>query len=258
LGKRKYQKESKNLPVADPPSDLDWFSSKCVEGYEDISTTSATAQVNPYQFTTMMAKLAEEGGVKVIMGSVDKIGYTDPDVQSSASGTASGRRVQSVIYIEKATSESRSIPATVVVLAAGPWTPALFPSTPLSALRAHSITIRPTRSVSAYCLFTDISVPQLQMEEDDFSGEKGYSATPPESTKIMSPEIYSRPNNEVYVCGAGDSTQPLPANTDEVEVSKEICQSIVDAVAGISDELRDGVVTSRRACYLPTVDIEGR
>jgi glycine/D-amino acid oxidase-like deaminating enzyme len=257
LGKRKYQqRESKDLPPAGLPSDLDWFNSECVEGYEDISTADATAQVNPYQFTTSMARLAEEGGVKVIIGSVDKIGYTDPDIQSSAPGTTGGKRVQSVTYTAKATSESRSIPATVVVLAAGPWTPVLFPSTPISALRAHSVTIRPTRPVSAYCLFTEISVPQLHTEEGvDDLGEKGYPAMPLESTKITSPEIYSRPNNEVYVCGAGDNAEPLPANTDDVEVSKEICQAIVDAVAGISDELRDGVVTSRRACYLPTVDV---
>jgi len=259
LGKRKYQKkESKILPIADLPDDLDWFSSKCVESYEDISTTGATAQLNPSQFTNTMARLAEEGGVKVIIGSVHKIGYTDYDDQSSTERfeVPHGKRVQSVTYIEKATSESRSIPATTVVLAAGPWTPVLFPSAPVSALRAHSVTIRPIRSVSAYCLFTDISVPQLQTE-DDGTIEKGYSATSQENTKIISPEIYSRPNDEVYVCGAGDNDLPLPASTDEVEVSKEICQSIVDAVAGISDELHDGVVTSRRACYLPTVDVGG-
>jgi glycine/D-amino acid oxidase-like deaminating enzyme len=80
---------------------------------------------------------------------------------------------------------------------------------------------------------------------------------PLDTTRVVNPEIYSRPNNEVYVCSAGDNDVPLPANTDEVEVSKERCQDIVDAVAGISDELREGVVTGRRACYLPTVDVGG-
>jgi len=268
LGKRKYQKEeSKGSPVTDIPDDLDWFNRKCVESYEDISTTSATAQVNPYQFTITMAKLAEEGGVKVIMGSVDKIGYTDFNIQSCAeqfeatgtarvSDAARGKRVQSVAYIDKATSESRLIPATIVVLAAGPWTPVLFPSAPVSALRAHSVTIRPTRPVSAYCLFTEISVPLLPTEEDG-ALEDEQLATVQDSMKITSPEIYSRPNNEVYVCGAGDNTLPLPASTDDVEVSKETCQSLIDAVSGISNELHDGVVTSRRACYLPTVDVGG-
>jgi glycine/D-amino acid oxidase-like deaminating enzyme len=268
LGKRKYQKKnSKNVPISDLPNDLDWFNVDCVESYEDISTTSDTAQVNPYQFTTTMARLAEEAGVKVIIGSVDKIGYTDfdtqsPAQQSGASETAQaseaprGKRVQSVIYIDKATSESRSIPATTVILAAGPWTPVLFPSAPISALRAHSVTVRPTRPVSAYCLFTEISVPRLQMEDNDAS-EDGYSAALQGGTKITSPEIYSRPNNEVYICGAGDNASPLPATTDDVEISKETCQSLIDAISGISKVLSDGTVTSRRACYLPTVDLGG-
>ena len=83
------------MPVADLPDDLDWFSVKCVESYEDISTTSATAQVNPYQFTAVMARLTEEGGVKVFMGSVEEIGYIDLNVQSSAqqSGATGTARV---------------------------------------------------------------------------------------------------------------------------------------------------------------------
>jgi FAD dependent oxidoreductase len=269
LGKRKNQKESKVLPVAGLPKDLDWFNPNCIDSYEDISDTSATAQVNPYQFTITLVKLAEEAGVKVIMGSVDKINYASSDAQPFTAGLAtdgaaralggrSGKRVESVTYTEKATSESRSIPATTVVLAAGPWTPILFPPAPVSALRAHSVTIRPTGPVSAYCLFTEISVPKPQVSDDE-SEEDEFSPTSEEQggTKIMSPEIYSRPNNEVYVCGAGDNAVPLPASTDDVEVSKEICQSVVSAVSGISNELRDGIVTGRRACYLPTIDVGG-
>jgi len=240
------------MPDSDLPDDLDWFNTKCVESYEAISTTSSTAQVNPLQFTTAMARLAEEHGAKIIIGSVDKIDYANDDGTAASETGPRLKRVQSVTYTDKATSQSRTIPATVIVLAAGPWTPVLFPSAPISALRAHSVTIRPPKPVSAYCLFTEINVPM-----DDDSGYDSSSATPLETTKVMSPEIYSRPNNEVYVCGAGDTDVPLPATTDDVETSKEKCQDIVDAVAGISDELREGIVTSRRACYLPTVDVGG-
>jgi glycine/D-amino acid oxidase-like deaminating enzyme len=217
-----------------------------------------------------MARLAEEAGVRIIMGSVDKITYVNSDPQSPAeqpgadgaaqpSGAAGRKRVEAVTYTEKATSRPRSIPATTVVLAAGPWTPVLFPSAPVSALRAHSVTIRPLRALSAYCLFTEVSVPRAHADVGDDDTSEGVSLAvaqePQEGTEIVSPEIYSRPNNEVYVCGAGDAAVPLPANTDEVEVSKETCQSIIDAVTGISNELRDGIITGRRACYLPTVDV---
>lgn len=212
-----------------------------------------------------MARLAEEGGANVVLGSVDSIGYTPDDRQSSgeqyvadekAGGFIPGnaareKRVQSVSYIDKATSESRSIPATIVVIAAGPWTPVLFPSAPISSLRAHSVTIRPTKPVSAYCLFTEISVAP-----GDVDGEEAKQGDPAVA-KVMCPEIYSRANNEVYVCGSGDNIVPLPANTDAVEVSRQDCQSIIDAVASISDELGNGAVTSRRACYLPVMNVGG-
>jgi glycine/D-amino acid oxidase-like deaminating enzyme len=45
----------------------------------------------------------------------------------------------------------------------------------------------------------------------------------------------------------------LPKSSDLVEVDEQRCQDIVDYVSSISDELRDGEVTARQACYLPNV-----
>jgi glycine/D-amino acid oxidase-like deaminating enzyme len=217
-----------------------------------------------------MAMLAEEAGARIILGSVDAIGYGAADdnplegksFEEEKIGmlpdlhVSHGNGVQSVTYTDKATSESRSIPADIVVLAAGPWTPVLFPAAPISSLRAHSITIRLPRPVSPYCLFTHIPVPPKDVADDDGTNPQD-TTSPSGAAKIMSPEIYSRPNNEVYVCGSGDNDVPLPADTDAVEISRQHCQNIADAVASISDELRDGIVTSRRSCYLPTVDVGG-
>ena len=50
---------------------------------------------------------------------------------------------------------------------------------------------------------------------------------------------------------------PLPKNTDLVEVDEKRCQDIVDYVSSISDELRDGEVTAKQACYLPNVNASG-
>lgn len=269
LGKRKYLTGKTDVSADDLPGDLDWLNPNGIKSYEAISTTDDTAQVNPLQFTASMAMLAEEAGARIILGSVDAIGYgaaNDNPLEGKSFEeekigmlpdlhVSHGNGVQSITYTDKATSESRSIPADIVVLAAGPWTPVLFPAAPISSLRAHSITIRPTRLVSAYCLFTHIPVP-LDDADDDYTNSPD-TAVLPGAAKVMSPEIYSRPNNEVYVCGSGDNTVPLPANTDAVEVSRQDCQNIANAVASISDELKDGIVTSRRACYLPTVDIGG-
>ena len=194
-----------------------------------------TAQVHPYYFTTSMAALAEERGTKVIIGTVKNI-----EIIKGA--------VRSVTYEDKESSEQCKIPATDVIISAGPWTKSVYPPAPISALRAHSITIRPSKPVSAYALFTEISLPA------DFGRTNEALKAKRSHGKHVTPEIYARPNNEVYACGEGDTLIPLPKTTAEVETDDARCQDIIDYVSSISDEMRDGEVTARQACYLPNVE----
>ena len=217
------------------PKELDWFASDCVKAYAEMGDPSNTAQVHPYHFTTSMAALAEEKGVNTVLGSVSKINQ-----QAEA--------VVSITYQDKGSSEFHTIPATDVVIAAGPWTKSIYPSAPISALRAHSVTIRPSRPISAYAIFTEISLPPSFGRTSTFVKSKS------SRHKVVTPEIYARPNNEAYACGEGDTLVPLPKTTDDVAVDDARCQDIIDYVSSVSDELRDGTVTARQACYLPTVE----
>ena len=222
------------LAAAGLPKELDWVSAESAKSYYEMGTPDNTAQVHPYQFTTAMADLAIERGVKIVLGSVSDI-------------DKSGGVVRSVTYKDKATSESHTIPATDVVICAGPWTKSVFPPAPISASRSHSVTIRPSKPISAYALFTEITLPSNFGRTDTFMKVKR------PHTKEVAPEIYARPNNEAYACGEGDTTVPLPKTTDDVETDDSRCQDIIDYVSSISDELRDGEVTARQACYLPQV-----
>jgi glycine/D-amino acid oxidase-like deaminating enzyme len=230
------QKRSKEsitaMSKAGLPPDLDWFADESVQSYDSMGTPSDTAQVHPYQFTTSMAALAEERGVDIILGSAKEI------IRCPAG-------VTSVRYETKDTTESKILGATDVVVTAGPWTSTLWPSAPISALRAHSVTIQPARPVSAYAVFTSISLPK-----DFKDGVK---------TRAMhvTPEIYARPNNEVYACGEGDTLVPLPETSKDVVVDERRCRDIVEYVGSVSDELRDGEVLVRQACYLPQVEVGG-
>ncbi|KAF2878420.1 FAD dependent oxidoreductase-like protein [Massariosphaeria phaeospora] len=229
---QKRSGKAKSVPHATPrvPKDLDWVHADGIQAYDPMGDPSTTAQVHPYQFTTAMAQLAEERGVRIVYGSATKI------TQSETDGA-----VTAVTYIPKGTTEEQHLAADTVVLTAGPWTRTIWPRAPISALRAHSVTIQPTRPVSAYALFTSISLPASPKTRG--SG----------SAKTATPEIYARPNNEVYACGEGDTLIPLPTATDLVQVDEARCQEIVEQVGLISEELRDGEVTARQACYLPNV-----
>lgn len=221
--------------AASRPKDLDWFSSDAVQSYCEMGDPNSTAQVHPYLFTTSMATLAEEKGVKIILGSVLSINQQADTIES-------------VTYAEKTDSQLHTVTATEVVLCNGPWVRSLYPPAPISALRAHSVVIRPSRPISAHAIFTEIKLP------GGFERTKASSGSSRTRGKVVTPEIYSRPNNEAYACGEGDTLIPLPKSTEEVETDIGRCQDIIDHVSSISDELRDGIVTAKQACYLPTID----
>src|ERR1700761_1612845 len=189
------------------PSDLDWVHDHLTASYTPMSIAGSgdTMQVHPYLFTTSMAELAQQKGVKIIHGRVTGINYS-----------SDGKSVEGVTYIRKDAVESIELKATDVLVAAGPWssTAALLPSLPMSSVRAHSITIRPSRPVSAYALFTHITL-------QSGSGRRGL--------KEVSPEIYARPTNEVYVCSGGDSP-PLPTTTADVLVDTQVCDELFEQV----------------------------
>ncbi|KAF4556681.1 FAD dependent oxidoreductase-like protein 7 [Elsinoe fawcettii] len=235
------QKRSKEalgkLRAAGVPDDMDWVAAECIGGYEEMGDPTTTAQVHPYHFTTSMAKLAEEAGADVRIGAqVKEIRYSED-----------GQRVIGVTYQDKNNDHQEiDLPATDVVISAGPWSSKVYPKAPISALRAHSVTIRPTRPVSAYALFTQIKLPLGFGQTNESRRMKN------RSQEVVSPEIYAR-QTEVYACGEGDRLVPLPASTDLVQVDEKRCQDVVDYVSSISDELRDGEVTARQACYLPNV-----
>lgn len=202
------------------PDDLNWVKRDLTKSYRPMSAPDGTAQVHPYLFTTSMMDLAVEKGAILVRGSATAI--------EQENGRVSGVR-----YDDPSDDTSKVIPATHAVLSAGAWSPGIVPSLPVSAIRAHSVTVRPSPDVTIapYVLFTEITLP---------------------GGKVATPEIYARPDNEIYACGATDDL-PLPANVDDVEVDQAACRSIWEHVASISMEFREATWEKRQACYLPAV-----
>ncbi|KAH0609733.1 uncharacterized protein H6S33_012279 [Morchella sextelata] len=247
LGKRSGEKGRKvtNGGRSALPKDLDWILPDLIKGYEKMGGSKETAQVHPYQFTMAMIHLAEERGVKVIIGSVKDINYAE-------ASRSTRRKVKSVTYEDRETKEIHTIPSTTTILAAGPWTSKLYPSAPISGLRAHSVTITPASPVSAYALFTEITIPPTPPSPSyRYHSSRNIQAAP------VSPEIYSRPNNEIYVCGEGDMEVEVPETTADVEVDEDRCDDLIAQVSSISDHIRLGRVTRKQACYLPILSVGG-
>ncbi|ESK96441.1 fad nad binding oxidoreductase [Moniliophthora roreri MCA 2997] len=205
------------------PEDLTWVEEYLTDEYSDMAPVGATAQVHPYLFTTSMMELAKERGVKLIQGRVTSINREKGQVSGVAYSTKEGRK---------------TVSATEVILTAGPWSPSLIPSLPIDGMRAHSITIHPETTISPYALFTSITLSE--------------SGRP----RVVTPELYARPGNEVYACGSGDDCR-LPETVDDVQVDSAAIERVIRDATSISPELRNGKIDKRQACFLPVVKLGG-
>ena len=212
------------------PADLDWFIPESIKSYREVGDARNSGLVHPYYFTTSMLKLAEEKGAKLINGTVIELNYL-----------GDGETVSSVRYKPKNAATEQVIQATTVLIAAGPWTPNIFPKAPVGGARSHSVVLRPSRPVSKYALWPDI--------------EPGPHGVP---KKAISPEIYSRSDGTVYSCGPTDLSKPLPSTSDKVIVEEQSCQDILDAIGSISKELNDGTLLVKQACYRPVIMRDGK
>lgn len=213
------------------PKDLNWINDKIIDSCSMLGDTDTTGQVHPYKFTSFMLKKAEEeskGSLELILGKVSEITY------SMETGVATGIKYRPT-SLKSSEDKIVTLQGDQIVLSVGPWTSKILPDCPISGLRAHSITISPfeDQPVSPFAIFTELKM-----------GPRSY----------ISPEIYAR-QDEVYVCGEGDSAVDVPETTDDVEVVKSKCDELFKQVSKISPNLSRGHILKRQACYLPVLDV---
>lgn len=198
------------------PSEIDWLDGSVVEKVGVLGTTETTAQVHPRKFCHTLLSEALKAGVKFEIGHVTSI----EDVAAK------------VEYLDS-TNLAKSIPSDCTIVAAGPWTSKLLKNAPISATRAHSITIKTTDPVTPHALFTEMTL---------------------RNGTHVAPEIYAR-SDEVYVCGEGDELEPLPEKASDVKVVESRCDVLKDFVDELSPVLKNGQVGVKQACYLPTTTV---
>ncbi len=199
----------------DLPEELAWLDRHTVP-YGVLGTPKTTAQVHPAQFTRTLLQQARERGAQLVVGCVAGV-----DV---AHGCVQGVRVDGDV-----------IPADAVVIAMGPWSTRAAQGLslpPVHGLKGHSITLKPTAPVPAHALFTDYTTD---------AGER------------LEPEIFPRPDGEVYLCGLSDMT-PLPERADQV-VPRADAGAVLQQVAGhLSSALLGVEPQVVQACYRPVYD----
>ena len=158
------------------------------------------------------AALMDAAGARLRIGVVDEVVVRD--------GVARGVRAR-----------GETLEADAVVLAMGPWTSRAVRGLRLPAVRGlkgYSVTLAGAE-VPAHALFVDYRTAD---------------------GRALEPEIFPRPDGDVYVCGMADP-QPLPDAPEGVEVSDEACAVLAGAAARVSSALAGARITRRQACYRP-------
>jgi glycine/D-amino acid oxidase-like deaminating enzyme len=150
-----------------------------------------------------------------------RVGVVEDVVQRD--GVARGVRVS-----------GQALEADAVVLAMGPWTGRAVPGLRLPGvhgLKGYSVTLAGA-TVPAHALFVDYRTAD---------------------GRALEPEIFPRPDGDVYVCGMADPA-PLPDSPDAVEVSEAACDVLARAAGRVSTALATARITRRQACYRPVTD----
>ena len=180
-----------------------------------LGNQTTTAQVHPEKFTHALMHAAIRGGVTLRKGCVE-------GVRTSAGGS----EVRGVVV------DGEEIPADAVVIAMGPWSGRTLqdlPLPPVGGLKGYSITVRPEQAVPAHALFAE------------YQDEGGVHD---------SPEVYPRPDGEVYVCGLSDDT-PVPESPETVRPREGSCDALNRFAKALSPRLLNAQLIRRQACFRP-------
>jgi len=126
--------------------------------------------------------------------------------------------------------------ADAVVIAMGPWTKFALHHLGIDCIqfnnvRAHSITMRPTTPITPHALFLKYS----DIEEG----------------RSFDPEVYPRPDNQVYMCGICDNLA-IPEDPNDIVPNEKSIQSIKTIANSLSSILSECEIENKQVCYLPT------
>ena len=181
-----------------------------------LGSHETTAQVTPARFTAALLEAAQARGTKLRMAVVDDVARRD--------GAVAG----------VVTSDGETLEGDAVVLAMGPWTGRLAARLGLPmifGLKGYSVTLD-APDVPAHALFVDYRTAE---------------------GRALEPEIFPRPEGEVYVCGMADPA-PLPDSPELVEVNDDSCAVLARAAGRVSKALAEVPIVRRQACYRPVTD----
>ena len=207
--------QRRNIAASDTRTVASWLSDRAGHRRQ-LGDTTTTAQLEPLAFTTSLVEAACAKGAKLEIAAV-----------ASLERSLDGNEVSAV-----ALDDGRSLAADAAVLAMGPWSivaAAWVDLPPVYGLKGHSIIFRPTEPLPAEAAFAEF---------EDASGD------------VLSPEIVSRSDGTVYVCGLS-ATEALPLDPMHVLPEPDGSDRLRSVATALVPKLADAQVITEQACFRP-------
>ena len=196
--------------AGEPPESMLWLDRCQVRGL--LGTPETTAQVHPARLTRGLLDAAGARGARLMRGTVESLILGEDRVR--------GVRV-----------DSRELLADAVLISMGPWSSQLTDGlgpTPVGGLKGTSILLRPDQPVPPQALFAE------------YRGAMG----------SLSPEVFPRPDGEVYVCGVPEHDD-LPEDPSRVQPGDGSAALLRDLAGDLATGLGGLTPTTVQACYRP-------
>jgi len=209
-----HRREQKHPPLpGDAPLPAKWLSPAATQRHRlgDASTTAALA---PAAFTNALMNAAVARGATLRIATVTSL--------ASGAGNTTGVELE----------EGESVAADAVILALGPWSlmaAAWLPIAPIYGLKGHSIIYRPDTALPAEAIFAELR---------DARGE------------LHTPEIVSRADGTVYVCG-NPGTGALPVDPSRVLPEDGGCAALHEVATRLVPSLASARIVAEQACFRP-------
>jgi glycine/D-amino acid oxidase-like deaminating enzyme len=193
----------------------DWLAPKA-RHRRQLGNASTTAQLDPEAFTKTLAEAAVRQGATLVMDAVAGL-----DIEEGSS-TVSG------VMLER----GRHIAAEAVIMALGPWSllaSQWLPLPPVYGLKGYSIIFKPEKPIPPEAVFAEIR------------GDDG---------EVHTPEIVSRADGTVYVCGL-PSTDNLPVDPSQVMPEKVGIDRLREIAIQAVPQLKLAPIVAEQACFRP-------
>ena len=220
--------EARGKPSNKKLETIEWPDASRVAGHRSLGKEDTIAQVHPYKLCHALMDAAKEmAGTTFLEATVKNLLFDDGN-----------KKIEGLRVISDS-DEERILRADVVVITMGPWTHVcgLSESQRQCDLEGWGLDLPSIVGTKYHAVL--LQSPEVLSTAVFFQG-------------LGDPEVYPRPDGEVYVTGFPDAPRVVDDLPGQTEVLDSVCNRLKSTIESLAPGLRGAPVNKQQACHLPS------